>query len=85
MIIIANRLITVRGKKVINKNIIKTISEKEMDRKDFLKYSGLALAAAVGLRSVVTLLTQPESSKITMIEHIHHESTRGFGGGRYGA
>jgi hypothetical protein len=69
---------------VINKNTIKTISEKEMDRKDFLKYSGLVFASVVGLRTIVTLLTQPEFPKTTVIETQHHESARGFGGGRYG-
>jgi len=54
-----------------------------MDRKDFLKFSGLALVAVVGFKPIVNFLTQPEK-KVTIIE-THHEATRGFGGGKYGA
>jgi len=69
---------------VINKDIIKKIGEREMDRKDFLKYSGLALVAVVGFKSVATFLSQSENQKIKVIE-FSKETTRGFGGGKYGA
>jgi len=55
-----------------------------MDRKDFLKYSGLALVAVAGFKSVVTFLTQSDNRKVTVIES-RKESTRGFGSGKYGA
>jgi hypothetical protein len=64
---------------VINKDIVKSISGKEMDRKDFLKYSGLVLLSVVGLKAVVNLLDKTDSRKISK-----NESSRGFGGGRYG-
>jgi hypothetical protein len=67
---------------MIKKDLIKAIGDKEMDRKDFLKYSGLAVAAVVGLKSIVTFLTQPEDRKVTVIEH--KDVSRGFGGGKYG-
>ncbi len=57
-----------------------------MDRKDFLKYSGLALAAVVGLKTVVSIFTEPDAiinKETTIVEKIE-TSTRGFGGGRYG-
>lgn len=68
--------------RVSNKNILQTISAKEMDRKDFLKYSGLVLIGLVGLKGVVTLLSSAES-KITAQPNA--TATRGFGSGRYGA
>jgi hypothetical protein len=66
---------------VINKDIIQTIRDKEMDRKDFLKYSGLALLSVVGLKTIATLLTQPEPKKLSESQN---KSSRGFGGGKYG-
>jgi len=66
---------------VINKDIIQTIRDKEMDRKDFLKYSGLALLSVVGLKTIATLLTQPEPKKLSESQN---KSTHGFGGGKYG-
>jgi len=68
---------------VIDKDIIKTISDKEMDRKDFLKYSGLALLSVVGLKSVAALLTQSEANKIA--SQAKNQLSRGFGSGKYGA
>ena len=53
-----------------------------MDRKDFLKYSGLALVAVAGFKTVVTFLTQTENQKVI---EVSKETTRGFGGGKYGA
>lgn len=66
---------------MIKKNTIQTIREKEMDRKDFLKYSGLALASVVGFKALVTIFTQDNSK--TSLEK-SQQSSRGFGGGKYG-
>jgi hypothetical protein len=63
---------------IINK-IVESIKCKEMDRKDFLKYSGLVLLSVVGLRAVANLLNKDENQKISK-----NESSRGFGGGKYG-
>ena len=63
------------------KNIIQTISEKEMDRKEFLKYSGLVLLSLVGFKSVVSLLTKIDNGQIADDKH----TGRGFGSGKYGA
>jgi hypothetical protein len=64
---------------VINNKIVESIKDKKMDRKDFLKYSGLILLSVVGLRSVANLLTKTDNQTISK-----NESSRGFGGGRYG-
>ncbi|MCX6728291.1 MAG: hypothetical protein NTV39_00775 [Candidatus Saccharibacteria bacterium] len=64
------------------KNIFQTIKNKEMDRKDFLKYSGLTLAAVVGLKGIISILSAEESSKI--VNNSHKDSTHGFGSGKYG-
>ncbi len=71
---------------VINKDIIQTIRDKEMDRKDFLKYSGLFLLSIVGLKTIISLLTQMDTSKpVTLQQPKVEASGRGFGGGKYGA
>jgi len=69
---------------VINKNIIKTISDKEMDRKDFLKYSGIALLGLVGLKTIISVLTQPDNHNVNTVNS-HKDVKNGFGGGKYGA
>ena len=67
---------------MIKKNILQAIREKEMDRKDFLKYSGLAIASVVGFKAVVTLFTQ-DNQKL-LANKSQKEATRGFGSGKYG-
>jgi hypothetical protein len=64
-----------------NKNILQTIRDQEMDRRDFLKYSGIILISLIGLNSFMALLLKPEIPHITQTK----ESGRGFGGGKYGA
>lgn len=66
------------------KNAFQILQTKEMDRKDFLKFGGLALVSVIGLKGVVSLLTSPE-------EHFKHsapsnkqQTSQGFGGGPYG-
>lgn len=66
-----------------NKNIIQTIRNQEMDRKDFLKYSGLVLLGLVGLKTVASLLNQSDSPKLINTESTK-QATHGFGGGKYG-
>lgn len=63
-----------------NNKIIQMMRDKEMDRKDFLKYSGLVLISVVGLKTVANLLLQSDSKK-----KLQQEATRGFGSGKYGA
>ena len=69
-----------RGLTVAQKNIIKAISEKEMDRKDFLKYSGVVLLSVIGLKGVVSLINQVDKPVATN----QTSERQGFGGGRYG-
>jgi len=52
-----------------------------MDRKEFLKYSGVALIGLVGLKGVLALL---QSDK-TPVVSVKYDQTRGYGGGKYGA
>lgn len=65
------------------KNIFQTIREKEMDRKTFLRHSGLVLLGAIGLKAVVNLLLQAENAKTSKLPQ--KDATRSFGGGKYGA
>ncbi len=52
-----------------------------MDRKDFLKYSGVAILGLVGLRGIAALLTESDNKQIVSQ---HQNTGRGFGSGRYG-
>ena len=69
---------------MINKNIFQTISDKDMDRKEFLQYSGLLLLGLVGLKTIATLLTKTDNSKSIIAEQ-HNQTNHGFGSGKYGA
>ena len=71
------------NKNIIKTDIIKTITEKKVDRRDFLKYSGLVLITAIGLKPIVSLLTQPGAHKQIYLDS-QKEANRGFGGGKYG-
>jgi len=54
-----------------------------MDRKDFLKYSGVVLVGIVGLKGIISLLTTPnEHPNVGIVEK---NESRGFGSGRYGS
>jgi len=69
---------------VINKNIIQIIGEKEMDRKDFLKFSGLAVLSLVGLGKVVSVFTQIDNNKLAITKS-HQQIKQGYSSGRYGS
>jgi hypothetical protein len=68
---------------VINKSLIQKLSDKEMNRKDFLKYSGLFLIGLVGFKGVASLLSQLD--KTTIVSDKSNQTPRGFGSGKYGA
>ena len=64
------------------KDIIQAIRDKEMDRKDFLKYSGLLVLGLTGFKTIANLLLQPET-KLGITDK--KQVSRGFGSGKYGA
>jgi hypothetical protein len=66
---------------VIKKNIIKNLQKKEMDRKDFLKFGAMAAVTVVGLKGVVSLLTDNHKS----VPVSSHKAQSGYGGSAYGA
>jgi hypothetical protein len=63
------------------KNVLSAIREREMDRKSFLKMSGLVLLSLVGAKAIVALLS-PDSMRSLGNKT---EESRGFGSGKYGA
>lgn len=63
-------------------NPIQAICNKQMDRKDFLKYSGMALLSVVGLKGLVSLLVAPE--KQISVNNSKANEQHGFGSGKYG-
>ena len=50
-----------------------------MDRKEFLKYSGLLLLSLVGLKSFINFIAPDKTGYIA-----DSENSRGYGGGKYG-
>lgn len=68
---------------MINKKLLQTISNKEMDRKEFLKFSGIALLGLIGLKSLVTLLLSTDNNQT--IVSSKESNGYGFGSGKYGA
>lgn len=67
---------------MINKKIIQTIGSKEMNRKEFLKFSGVALLGLIGFKGIVNLLLfdEPKNNVVSS-----ESSAHGFGSGKYGA
>ena len=65
----------------MNKNLVQKIGEQEMDRKAFLKYTGLLLASVVGLRGIISLLTTNEPIQ-PIVDN--KQTAKGFGSGKYG-
>ena len=61
-------------------NFIQKIGEKEMDRKEFLKYSGVVLLSLVGLKSIASVILEEKQTKVIVKE----SSPRSFGSGKYG-
>ncbi len=53
-----------------------------MDRKDFLKYSGVVLIGVIGLKGITDLINKVDKTPVA----VQPEQTgRGFGSGKYGA
>ncbi len=67
---------------VINRSIIQKLGDKEMNRKDFLKYSGLLLLGVVGFKGVASLLSQLDKTPTVSVNS--NQTSRGFGSGKYG-
>lgn len=65
---------------VIKKNLLTNIRDQKMDRKDFLKYSGVVLISVVGFKGLISVLSQTDSKTVIVKE----SSPRGFGSGKYG-
>jgi hypothetical protein len=68
---------------VINKDILRDIRDKEMDRKTFLKYCGITMLSLIGLKTAVNLLSEFDNKKPA--SNSKGSSTNGFSGGKYGA
>lgn len=68
---------------MINKDILRGIGDREMDRKEFLKYSGLALLSLIGFKTIASLLVKSDNKTVSSLDN--QNNTHGFGGGKYGA
>ncbi len=63
--------------------IIKTIREKEMDRKEFLKYLAFVSMGVVGLKGLISLIGAVDVNRDLTFTKQNTKSS--FGGGKYGA
>lgn len=68
-------------RRIVNKSLVQKIGDQEMDRKAFLKYTGLLLASVVGLRGIISLLTVSDPRQSTID---NKQTSKGFGSGKYG-
>ena len=68
---------------MISKGTIQAIKDKEMDRKGFLKYTGLLVLSLVGLKTVISLLSQPDNNKIITSKR-GRDIASGYGNSGYG-
>lgn len=71
---------------VINKNTLQNLRDQEMNRKDFLKYSGVVLLSLLGIKGIITLF-EPSTRHQTIVNTTQKSetATKGFGSGKYGA
>ena len=67
---------------MIGKEFIQSIKEKEMDRKTFLKYSGLSILSLVGFNTIMALLSKVDDKKL--LASSKKSDATGYGGGKYG-
>jgi len=64
------------------KEQIAALSQKEMDRKDFLKYTGSVLLAAVGITGIVRVILSAHQQTGTSTRN--QEDLSGYGMSAYG-
>lgn len=65
------------------KKLLRDLEDKDMDRRDFLKYAGLFLLGIVGTSSALGWVL-PETTQYVPEKTAPHKATRGFGSSKYG-
>lgn len=68
------------------KEQLDTLLHKEMDRKNFLQYSGGIFLAAVGVTGLVRILLNGDKDLLETVARTDTtpKATHGYGGSRYG-
>ena len=71
---------------MVDTSVLKRIREQEMDRKEFLKYSGLVVLGLVGVRGLISLLDPLARPNYVpkQTQQTSQPASRGFGSGKYG-
>lgn len=69
---------------MINKKIIQDIGDKQMDRKDFLKFGGLVLVSLVGLKNLLGILNSTDAKKNQSNNSTQSKVDDSYGGTNYG-
>lgn len=64
---------------MIKKNIIHEIANKEMNRLEFLKNSGLVVLSLVGFGAIIGAM-----DRVNLLKEASDSTKNGFGGGKYG-
>ncbi len=63
------------------KTILQTLEKQDMDRRDFLKYSGMFVLGIVGSRTFLGMFLPQE---VQLKPNVQSNESRGFGRSRYG-
>lgn len=66
------------------KRLLHNLEEKDMDRRDFLKYAGALVLGVVSAKTALGLLIPEEMTKLPTGDN-KQKTGRGFGASRYGA
>jgi hypothetical protein len=77
-------IISNKGLIMINKKLIQDIGDKQMDRKDFLKFGGLALVSLVGLKNLLGILNSTDAKKNESNSSAQPKVDDSYGGTNYG-
>ena len=67
------------------KRLLNDLEDKDMDRRDFLKYAGMLVLGVVSAKTALGLLIPEEMTKMPTTETPKQSTGRGFGASRYGA
>lgn len=67
------------------KRLLQTLEEKDMDRRDFLRYAGAAVLGIVSAKTALGLIIPEEMTKLPAQQAPQANAGGGFGRSKYGA
>lgn len=66
------------------KRLLQNLEEKDMDRRDFLRYTGALVLGIVSAKTALGLLIPEEMTQLPAQSASQEQARRGFGASRYG-